>query len=118
MGVMYLSNLLGDGADLLISARGGTSIYVPSRLRDHHWLTTLLGVDLCARLIADAGGCKLFVPRPPKTRRNAAIVRDWLAGVTYVDLSQRYGLCERQIYRIVHNATVKNRNAIARVSTG
>ncbi len=59
-----------------------------------------------ARKIADLfQGCQVYFPlwdRSAKQRqRDAAIYKDFCAGVDYCDLAQKYGLTERRIRAIV-----------------
>jgi len=62
-----LREICGDGPTLkLLSAKGGTRIYVPGRLTDDHWLIGVLGQASAEALVkymaADGSGCKVELP--------------------------------------------------------
>jgi hypothetical protein len=68
-----------EAFDKLLSARGGTRVYIPATVSSKHWLTELLGVDdatkLCKHFSVDcARGTRLDIPQG-KHARNAAIDR-------------------------------------------
>lgn len=89
---------------MFIRWRGNTRFYVPqSRQEDSHELVVRLGRKTADWLIAHHGGETLIVPRGVdllRDQRNAEIWRLQDEGRSAAEVALRYGLHERQIWRI------------------
>ena len=98
-----LEELLGrDGLETLSASRGGRRTYIPSRIRDGHWLEALLGRERAERLAFRYGGCQLDIPlRPSPEERNSRIRDLRPAGRSVSAIASETGLSERQVRNIL-----------------
>jgi len=83
---------------------GGSLIYVPCRFRDRHWLVAVLGTAGLMALIAEMGGCRLYVPvmREDTAARNQQIYQEWIESKTTIaEIAKHFSLSDRQIHRIL-----------------
>jgi DNA-binding NarL/FixJ family response regulator len=65
-----VANAVGVEAALkLAAARGGTKVYIPSKVTDSHWLSLLLGQGpaqaLCSAITSDQSGLHFEIPMGP-----------------------------------------------------
>lgn len=105
-------DLIGmERACALVEWRGGTYAYVPRRLTDDdaREIVGVIGRDAVELLSQHYGGSRLYVPRGGEARRlraqrNEAIVAEYDAGMSAMQLALRYGLTERQVWRIISAA--------------
>lgn len=103
-----LVEICGDGPALrLVSAHGGTRIYVPGKLTDDHELVRIMGFEAATALVAQfskegTGGVEIELPMGPtgmfnQYRRQLA---DAVAtGGTEHDIARRIGVCGRTVRR-------------------
>lgn len=102
-----LRQICGDGPTMqLLSAKGGTRIYVPGRLTDDHWLIGLVGLEaaqaLVKHLTSDGNGCKVELPLGQHgqfgqyRRRLVAAVAE---GASDNDVARRVGVTGRTVRR-------------------
>lgn len=70
LGMDELVSVVGEAAALrLLSAHGGTRVYVPGALSDGHWLIATMGeaaaLALVAHVTTGSGGAMIDLPRGP-----------------------------------------------------
>ncbi|MBF0192097.1 MAG: hypothetical protein HQL99_13300 [Magnetococcales bacterium] len=93
-----------DGAFDLVQEYGGTRIFVPRKMREHHKLVASLGMERARRLAHHFGGETLSVVRNAellRRTRNRQIVESYNTGVGVRQLARDHALTERQIYSIL-----------------
>lgn len=101
-----IERLLGPSAtERLCGLYGGGRLYIPGRIGPDHALHTLLGPAMCAALARECAGLLVSVPRrlsmQGRAERDAAIRAAYQQDVPVPALANRYGLTERQVYRIL-----------------
>lgn len=108
--LLEIVDLIGlQAATALVKWRGGTYAYIPSRLRedDSRELVAVVGLPAAQQLSRQYGNSRIYIPRAHRlllARRNQAIVQAYDAGTPASALCLRYGLTERQIWRILQSA--------------
>lgn len=88
----------------IVTAHGGTRLFVPKKIHAQHHLANLLGMEQARRLSKHFGGESLTIPRMAsaiRAKRNREIVRRYDAGDSVRVLAHAYGLTDRQIYTIL-----------------
>ena len=101
-----LEALIGsEGLRRLAERRGGRRLYVPCSVRAGHWLAGALGPEAAERLAFRYGGCRIAIPELGLSRanRNEEIRRCHAAGAGAADVADRFGLSERQVWRILRD---------------
>lgn len=77
-----------------------------------------IGPEVCGKVaqqwqdsvVRNWGGDRIYIGSSPaqvqraRTRRDAAIVRDWRAGERLAALSRKYGISRQRVYRIIENS--------------
>ena len=77
-----------------------------------------IGPEVCGKVaqqwqdnvVRNWGGDRIYIGSNPaqvqraRTRRDAAIVRDWMAGERLAALSRKYGISRQHVYRIIDNS--------------
>ena len=103
-----LAEICGDGPALrLVSAHGGTRVYVPGKLTDDHKLVEVMGYEAALALVRyfskeETGGVEIELPMGPTgmfrqyRRRIAEAVA---SGGTEQDIARRIGVCGRTVRR-------------------
>lgn len=99
-----LASVIGeDGARSLARRLGGTTIYVPRAVGEHHPLRAALGEETAARFIAWYGGSRVNIPKQPE--RHARVRELHRAGtLTVAAIAVETNFSERQVYRIIRDA--------------
>jgi len=103
-----LAEICGDGPALrLVSAHGGTRVYVPGKLTDDHKLVKVMGYEAALALVRyfskeETGGVEIELPMGPtgvfgQYRRQLADAV--AAGGTEHDIARRIGVCGRTVRR-------------------
>lgn len=105
--VRDLCDAIGPAALLRLAREyGGGRVYVPARIEREHPLAKALGdLDAARKLAAYCNGETLAVPKLDcleRALRDAAIRAAWPHS-SVRDLAWRFGLTERQIYRIIND---------------
>lgn len=99
-----------DAAWALIRARGGTTVYLPSKVAGDHWLVQAVGMDAAEKICHhfSAGKSGMHVPLPTAGLRSprATLVRALEAGASAAEAALAAGMTERSAYR--HRARLKN----------
>ena len=101
-----LAGLIGEeGLRRLATRRGGRRLYIPSKVRPLHWLALLLGQDAADALAFRYGGDRIVIPELGLARatRNEEIRRCHAAGASAADVADRFGLSERQVWRVLRS---------------
>jgi hypothetical protein len=89
-----------DAARLLAQRFGGTTVYVPLKIGEHHPLFVVLGGDIASKLVACYGGSRINVPKQPE--RRARVRELHRAGtMTIAGIALETGYSERNVYRLV-----------------
>lgn len=94
----------GAAAARALCARfGGTVVSVPSAARERHRIAQACGIAVLQTLVADFGGCKVYVPIGP-TGARARIRTDVIArlrdGQTVTQVARALGITESSVRRI------------------
>lgn len=96
-----IAELIGlAAATELVSAYGGTRLYIPSQPGPDHVFVRTFGAAAADRLARARGGTYIDVPRcvaSVRAARDRAIVHDGMAGATQRELARRYGMTERNV---------------------
>jgi hypothetical protein len=90
----------GDAARLVAQKFGGTTIYVPRVIGEHHPLRAALGEAIAVELARWYGGSRLNVPKQPE--RRARVQELHRAGtLTKAAIAIETGYSERHVYRLL-----------------
>ncbi len=102
-------------AQALVDHFGGTRLYVPARLKDHHAVIKKLGQDQAKELASEFGGMEIDVPmhlfNEAKARRKLVIK---LHGTkhTIASIARAARCTERQVYDILGTEKKKNQTPL------
>lgn len=99
--MIELSEAIGNDAARQLARRfGGTSVYVPRAIGDHHPLCVAIGRAAADALATWTGGSAVAVPKQPERR---ARVRDLRAAgaLTRAQIAIETGFSERHVYRLL-----------------
>lgn len=107
LGVEELVGVVGETAALrLLSAHGGTRIYVPGALSDGHWLIATMGeaaaLALVGYLTTGGGGAAIDLPRGPtghQAKQRARLAAAVEAGESANEVARRLGINRRTVFR-------------------
>ena len=104
-----IEEVAGREAALALAGRyGGRRVQIPRRARAGHALADLVGPAALAKLVQRYGGCRLYIAKagaPGRARRDAEIAALHAdGGLSVARLAARFGLSERQVWRILRNA--------------
>lgn len=98
-----LAEVIGEEAARLLARHfGGTGIYVPRKIGDHHPLCAAIGRDAADRLAAWAGLTTISVPKQPERRQR---VRDLhrQGALTKRQIARETDYSERHVYRLLRD---------------
>ncbi|WP_380940109.1 hypothetical protein [Sphingomonas floccifaciens] len=101
-----------DAAYLLARKLGGTTIYVPRRVGDHHPLRIALGLEIAAKLSAWYGGGRLSIPKQPERRARVRELRR-VSSLTVAGIALETGYSERQVYRLLREPDDRQQDLFA-----
>jgi len=93
---------------VLIRARAGRQVSMPTDPKLSPWLVELLGIDAVTKLSAHYNGQKIDIPRcvaAMRAVRDQAIYADRQAGETLGALASKYDFTERGIRNVLKRAT-------------
>lgn len=96
---------IGDeAARALARCFGGTNLYVPRAVGDHHPICAAIGREAADRLAAWTGGQPLAIPKQAERR---ARVRELRTGgkLTIGRIAVQTGFSERHVYRLLSDQT-------------
>lgn len=98
-----LIEVVGEDAARHLARRfGGTSVYVPRAIGDHHPLCAALNRVAADRLAAWAGGTSIAVPKQPE--RRARVHELHRAGaLTVAQIAFETAFSERHVYRLLRD---------------
>lgn len=89
-----------DAAAALARAFGGTELYVPRTIGDHHVACVAIGRAAADRLAAWAGGTALAIPKEAERRARVMKLRDQ-GELTVAQIAVQTSLSERHVYRLL-----------------
>lgn len=89
-----------DGARLLARRFGGTTLYVPRNVGEHHPLRVVLDTEAVEKLVACYGGCRVNVPKQPERRTRVQELHR-TGALTVAGIALETGYSERHVYRLL-----------------
>jgi len=92
---------------VLIEARAGREITIPTNPKLSPWLIELIGLDAVTKLSDVYSGEKIDIPRcvvAMRAVRDKTIYADKMSGETYGQLATKYGFTERGIRKVIKRA--------------
>ncbi|KAK0341161.1 hypothetical protein LTR94_027558 [Friedmanniomyces endolithicus] len=93
-----------DAALKLADKFGGTRIYVPLAIGDHHPLCVALGREIADSLAAYCGGGPLVIPKQA-ARRERVLELHSRRSLTIAQIALETGYSERHVHRLLSEAT-------------
>ncbi|MFN3676800.1 MAG: helix-turn-helix domain-containing protein [Sphingomonas pseudosanguinis] len=98
-----LAGVVGDEAATALARQfGGTSVYVPRAIGDHHPLCVMLGRQAADRLAAWTGGQSIAIPKRPERRARVIALRRQRA-LTIQQIARETDYSERHVYRLLRD---------------
>lgn len=88
-----------DAARDLARRFGGTSLYVPRSIGEHHPIAVAIGADNAARLSNWSGGSALSIPKQPEKRQRVLDLR--ARALTVTEIARETDYSERHVYRLL-----------------
>lgn len=96
-----IADIIGEDAARQLARRfGGTSVYVPRTVGEHHPLCVAIGRIAADQLAAWAGGTAVAVPKQPERRARVQELRRERA-LTVAQTALETGYSERHVYRLL-----------------
>ena len=108
-----LVSCIGEEAtDVLLEARGGTTVFIPGRIgAADHWLTELIGLEKAQWVAKHFGtrstdrpghinGTKILLPMDRRDRLHRRVLAGLLAGHTKNEVALHLGIHRRSVFRI------------------
>ena len=89
-----------DGARVLARRFGGTTVYVPRKVGEHHPLHVVLGEETAERLASWCGGSRVNIPKQPERQARVRELRREGA-LTVAGIAIETGYSERHVYRLL-----------------
>lgn len=100
-----IASAIGRDAALKLADKfGGTRIYVPLAIGDHHPLCVALGREIADSLAAYCGGGPLVVPKQA-ARRERVLELHSRRSLTIAQIALETGYSERHVHRLLSEAT-------------
>lgn len=98
--MVELVSVIGEDAARRLAQRfGGTTVYVPRTIGEHHFLRAVLG-DAAEQLAQWSGGARVSIPKQPERQaRVRALRRAGALTVAAIALETNYS--ERHVYRLL-----------------
>lgn len=90
----------GDAARRLAERFGGTALYVPRAIGDHHPISVALGRADADRLAAWAGGGTVAIPKQAVRRAQVRELRN-NSRLTIAQIALQTSFSERHVYRLL-----------------
>lgn len=90
----------------LVGQYGGTTIYIPKKIKIEHPLYQLLGKEISQQLSSEFGGLHVEINRDvalERARRNKMILEDRAAGMSQSAVARKYRLTTRHIRYITNS---------------
>lgn len=95
-----LARAIGDEAARLLAQRfGGTTIYVPRQIGEHHPLHVVLGTEAAGRISQSYGDLRVYVPKQPERQERVRTLRR-ARSLTVAAIAIETGYSERHVYRL------------------
>jgi hypothetical protein len=89
-----------DAARALARFFGGTNLYVPRALGEHHPICAAIGREAADQLAAWTGGQSLAIPKQAERRARVRALRTD-GKLTIVGIAVQTGFSERHVYRLL-----------------
>lgn len=80
---------------------GGTRLYVPRKIGEHHPIAVAIGRAAADRLAASAGSQTLAIPRQPERRARVVELRS--RSLTIAQIVRETTYSERHVYRLLRD---------------
>ena len=93
-----------DAARALAQSFGGTCLYVPRALGEHHPICAAIGRAAADQLAAWTGGQSLAIPKQAERRDRVRQLRTD-GKLTIVGIAVQTGFSERHVYRLLSDQT-------------
>lgn len=90
----------------LVEQYGGTTIYIPQKIKTKHPLCQLLGWEISQQLSSEFGGLLVDINRDvalQRARRNKMIREDYAGGMSLSAAALKYRLSTRHIHKIINS---------------
>lgn len=98
-----LADAIGEPSAMKLAQHfGGTKLYVPCRIGEHHPIVAALGRDDADRLVAWAGGGNLDVPKQAARRARVYDLRSQ-GSLTIAQIALETSYSERHVYRLLRD---------------
>lgn len=98
-----LAGAIGEDAARQLARRlGGTTVYVPRNVGEHHLLRAVLEDEVVAKLIEWCGGSRLNVPKQPERQARVRELRR-AGALTVASIAIETGYSERHVYRLLRD---------------
>jgi len=98
-----LAGAIGEDAARQLARRfGGTSVYVPRAIGDHHPLCAAIGREAADRLAAWTGGAALLIPKQAE-RRARVLDLHRRGALTVAQIALQTGYTERHVYKLLRD---------------
>ena len=116
VNLLEIVEVIGDAAALkIVESFGGTTLRLPAirNITDDHPIAQCIGLVALTELVKITGGSRwLYVARCARgmrEARNQEIVRLYSSGTPVDELARRYHLSDRQIWNILGNTVVDDK---------
>ncbi len=95
-----LVGAIGERAATMLAQRfGGTSLYVPRTIGEHHPIAVAVGGAAAAALSSWAGGSAVSIPKQTELRARVIALRR--RALTIVQIARETNYSERHVYRLL-----------------
>lgn len=95
-----LIEAIGEGAARQLAKKlGGTTVYVPLAIGEHHPLCVVLGREGADRLRGWAGGLRIAVPK--QAERRARVLELHRRALTSAEIAAETGYSQRHVFRLL-----------------
>lgn len=99
-----LVNVIGEDAARLLARRfGGTTIYVPRNMGEHHPLHVVLGQEAAEKLAEWYGSTRVNVPKQAERRKRVHELHQ-AGALTIAGIAIETGYSERHVYRLLNES--------------
>jgi len=102
-------------AAALVKHFGGTRLYCPANLKDHHAVVKKLGHDQAKLLVSTFGGMELDVPMHlfnEQTARRKLVIKLRGKSMTIAYIARTAKCTERRVHQILGNEKKKSQNSL------
>ncbi len=102
-----IADAIGEiAAGALARHFGGTALYVPRSIGEHHPIRVAIGREPADRLAAWAGGGTIAIPKQPERRARVIALRR-AGALTIPQIARETGFSERHVYQLLRDDDAK-----------